>query len=129
MMQRFMRLFIADDSEVLRSRLKEILLDIEEVDIVGMSGNSSEVIESIKALKPDIVILDIRMPGDNGISLLETIKKEKNSPIVIMFTNYPYLQYRKKCMDLGADHFFYKAIEFEKLVVLIKNMVLLRKQE
>ena len=124
-----MRLFIADDSEVLRSRLKEILLDIEEVDIVGMSGNSSEVIESIKALKPDIVILDIRMPGDNGISLLETIKKEKNSPIVIMFTNYPYLQYRKKCMDLGADHFFYKAIEFEKLVVLIKNMVLLRKQE
>ena len=63
------------------------------------------------------------MPGKNGISILEDIKREKNPPLVAMFTNYPYLQYRKSCMDLGADYFFYKAIEFEKLVKLIKHFV------
>ena len=128
MKQKLLRLFIADDSKVLRSRLHEILSDVKGVQIVGMSGKSKDVISIIEDLKPDAVILDIRMPGTNGISLLETIKKKKDSPIIIMFTNYPYLQYRKRCMDLGADFFFYKAIEFDKLVKLIKDLVLSREQ-
>lgn len=116
-----MRLFIADDSKILRERLVEILSEIEDVEIIGQEGNTAKVIEAVERLKPDLVILDIRMPGGNGIMVLEKLKKLENPPIVIMFTNYPYLQYRKRCFDSGADYFFYKATEFEKLVEVIKE--------
>lgn len=116
-----MRLFIADDSTILRERLVEILSEIEDVEIIGQEGDTAKVIETIQELKPDLVILDIRMPGGNGIMVLEKLKKMENPPIVVMFTNYPYLQYRKRCFDSGADYFFYKATEFEKLVEVIKK--------
>jgi len=117
-----MRLFIADDSEILRSRLCDLLSEIEAIQVVGQAASAVETIEAIEDLKPDIVILDIRMPGGDGMLALERIKKGKNPPKVIMFTNYPYLQYRKKCLDAGADFFFYKANEFEKLVDLLRKL-------
>ena len=116
-----MRLFIADDSEILRERLVEILSEIESVEIVGQEGDTIKAIEAIEQLKPDLVILDIRMPGGNGIAVLEKLKKSENPPIVIMFTNFPYLQYRRRCFDSGADYFFYKSTEFEKLVDVIRE--------
>ena len=116
-----MRLFIADDSEILRERLVETLSEIQGVEIVGQEGETFSAIEAIDRLKPDLVILDIRMPGGNGISVLEKLKKMDYPPIVVMFTNYPYLQYRKRCFDSGADHFFYKATEFEKLIDVIRE--------
>lgn len=117
-----MRLFIADDSEILRSRLCDLLAEIETLQIVGQAGSAEATISAVGDLKPDVVILDIRLPGNDGILALETIKKGKNPPKVIMFTNYPYLQYRKRCIDSGADFFFYKANEFEELLALLRNL-------
>ena len=117
-----MRLFIADDSEILRGRLAEALTEIEGVVIVGQGSDATETIEAFKRLNPDLIIIDIRMPGGNGIEALETLKKMKNPPIIIMFTNYPYLQYRKRCLDAGADFFFYKATEFEKLIDIVRKL-------
>jgi DNA-binding NarL/FixJ family response regulator len=117
-----MRLFIADDSEILRSRLCELLSDIEGITIVGQAKDCPSCIEAVQSLKPDVVILDIRIPGGDGILVLEAIKKGKNPPKVIMFTNYPYLQYRKRCLDVGADFFFYKAKEFEQLVEVVTKL-------
>ena len=118
-----MRLFIVDDSEALRTRLIEIITEIEGIEVVGHTEDATKVIGFVERLKPDVVILDIQMPKGNGIRALDTIKKREKSPIVIMFTNYPYLQYRKRCMDLGADYFFYKAIEFEGLISLLNDLV------
>ena len=118
-----MRVIIADDSEILRSRLIEMLHEIEGVEVVAEARDAREAIEAIKMHHPDVVVMDIRMPGNDGIMVIETIKKgKKNKPKIIVFTNYPYLQYRKKCMDAGADFFFYKALEFEKLIGLIKEL-------
>ena len=72
--------------------------------------------------KPFLLLLDIRMPKGNGIEVLEILKKMPNSPTIIMFTNYPYYQYRKRCMDAGADFFFYKALEFDKLLDTVRNL-------
>ena len=118
-----MRLFIGDDSEILRERLIDILSDIEGVEIIGQAGDVESVLRSIKQLEPDLVILDIQIPGGNGIVALENIKKRARPPIVIMFTNYPYLQYRKKCIELGADFFFYKSTEFEKLIKVVRKAI------
>jgi len=124
-----MRLFIADDSEVLRERLVDILSEIECIEIVGQEGDAIKVIAAIERLNPDLVILDIQMPGGNGISILETLKKMENPPKVIMFTNYPYLQYRRRCLEAGADFFFYKATEFEKLVDVIRKLAKTHRQK
>jgi len=118
-----MRLFIADDSEILRFRLIEMLSEIKEIEIVGQTGYAQEAIESVKKLIPDVVILDLRLPDGNGINVLKTIKKRNAFTKVIIFTNYPYFQYRKRCLDAGAEFFFYKATEFEELIEVLKQLI------
>jgi two-component system response regulator DevR len=111
-----MKVFIADDSSILCERLNAMLSDLPGLEIIGQAGEVPEAIETIRALHPDVVILDIRMPGGSGIDVLENIKKIKGAPVVIMLTNYPNSQYRKKCMALGAEYFFDKSTEFKKAV-------------
>ncbi len=118
-----MRVIIADDSDILRSRLVNMLKEIQGIEVVAEAKDSREAIDAVRMYHPDVVIMDVRMPGNDGIIAIETIRKTKrNKPKIIVFTNYPYLQYRKKCIDAGADFFFYKALEFEKLVGLIKEL-------
>jgi len=116
-----MKVFIADDSPILRERLKMMLSDYPGVEIAGEAQNAPEAVQSIRKLKPDLVILDIRMPGGGGIEVLQCIKKDLPRIKVIVFTNYPYPQYRKKCMELGADFFFVKSIPFEEVMNAINE--------
>ena len=113
------RILAVDDSEVICNRLCSMLSEIDNVDVVGQARNSSDGYELYGTLKPDIIILDIRLPDENGISLLKKIKAEDSEITIVMFTNYPYLAYKKRCMELGADHFFDKSTELQKLVDLI----------
>jgi len=117
-----LRVLIADDSDLLRTRLAGILSEIEGIEIVGEAKNATDALEFIRKLKPDVVILDVRMEG-NGFHILENVKKENIVVKTIIFTNYPYLQYRKKCLDAGADYFFYKAVEFQKLIFTLKKLI------
>ncbi|MFZ2054372.1 MAG: response regulator transcription factor [Candidatus Aminicenantales bacterium] len=117
-----MRLVIADDSEILRTRLCELLSEIDGITIVGQANDCPSCVEAVQNLRPDVVILDIRIPGGDGITALETIKKLEHAPKVIMFTSFPYLQYRKRCLDMGADFFFYKANEFEQLLKAVREL-------
>jgi len=114
-----MKVFIADDSLEIRNRIITMLSDLETVDMIGEAENVEDAIKSIREIKPDVVILDIRMPGGSGIDVLENIDKRNRVPVVIMLTNYPYPQYRKKCMDAGADFFFDKSGEFEKVIEVV----------
>jgi len=117
-----MKVFIVDDSTVLRERVIEMLSELPGIEIIGHAQNVSDALSAIKKLNPDVVILDIRIPGGSGIDVLQDIKKEKDAPMVIILTNYPYPQYRKKCLGLGADYFFDKSTEFEKVTELFKRL-------
>ena len=117
-----MKIFIADDSAVVRERLIEMLSELPEIEIIGQAQDGLEATNLIKKLNPDVVILDIRMPRENGIDVLQNIKRDKQAPIVIMPTNYSYPQYRKKCMEAGADFFFEKSTEFEKVMEVVKKV-------
>jgi DNA-binding NarL/FixJ family response regulator len=119
----FIKLLIADDSSLLQGYLTDTVRRFQEIRIVGHAGDVPQAVESVAKLRPDVVILDIQMPGGSGIDVLETIKKSKPSPIVIMFTNYPYPQYRKKCLAAGADFFFDKSLEFDALTDTLKNLI------
>jgi DNA-binding NarL/FixJ family response regulator len=107
--------YIVDDSPMMRERLMELMADLAGIEIVGQSGDPLEALDSIKKSRPDVVILDIRLPRRSGIDVLKDIKKEPRAPTVIMITNYPYRQYRQGCLAAGADYFFSKIDEFEKI--------------
>jgi len=116
-----MKVFIADDSSEVRERIRMLLSELKEVEMIGEANNVQEAIENIRQQGPDVVILDIRMPGGSGIDVLREIVKKGRAPVVIMLTNYPHRQYKKKCMDAGADFFFDKSREFEKVVEVLND--------
>ena len=110
-----LKVFISDDSTTVRERLVTMALDLPEVDVVGQAEDAPTSLDAIRQTQPDVVILDIRMPGGSGIDVLRTLKKMTPAPAVIMLTNYAYAQYRKKYEKAGADFFFDKSTEFDKL--------------
>lgn len=123
-----MNVLIADDSDLMRERLVSMLSELPDIEIIGQARDGMEAIELIQTLKPDLVILDVRMPGRNGIAvlkriILKRIKRDARSPKVSMFTNYPYPQYRIKCLKAGADFFFDKSVDFEQLVHVLNTLV------
>jgi DNA-binding NarL/FixJ family response regulator len=118
-----MKVLIADDSVEVRERIKMLLSDVGMLEMIGEAGNVQQAIEQIEKKTPDVVILDIRIPGGNGIDVLKKIGKKDRIPVVIMLTNYPYAQYKRKCMDAGADFFFDKSKEFEKVAEVLSGYV------
>ena len=117
-----MRVFIVDDSDLIRRRLGAVLSEMKGIELVGEARDSLEATKLALNLKPDAVILDIRMPAGSGINVLENIKRATPAPQVIMLTNYPYPQYRKKAEDTGAEFFFDKATEFDKVAEAVEEL-------
>lgn len=103
---------IADDSPLVRERLKNMLIATPNVNVIGLARDSLEALSFIEYKKPDAVILDIRMPGANGIEVLKKIKNICPSTVVIILTNYPGSQYKAMCYKLGVDYFFDKSNEY-----------------
>ena len=118
-----MKLLIVDDSEVVRTKLIAMLSEIDDIEIAGQAKDGREAVRAIKQLRPDAVILDIRMPGASGIDILESVKGDLPDCRVVILTNYSYQQYRKRCMSAGADYFFDKSTEFEKVIELMRDPV------
>lgn len=114
--------FIADDSLVVRERLVAMLSELAGTKVVGQAGNVSTAISQIRKLKPDIVILDIKMPGGSGIDVLQNIKQAEAAPVVIILTNYPFPGYRQKCLQAGADLFLDKTTEFDQIPTLFETL-------
>ena len=84
-----MRVLVVDDSEVVRSRLAEMLSVVEGVEVVGEAVDAVEALELQARMQPDTLILDIRMPGGNGIDVLQEVKRSYPGTSVIILTNYP----------------------------------------
>jgi DNA-binding NarL/FixJ family response regulator len=116
-------IYIADDSEEVRQRLVDLVSGLQEVDLVGQTGDSHTAIAEIQRLQPDVAILDIRLENGNGIEVLEIVKLLKVPPLVIMLTAFPNQQYRRKCISAGADYFFDKTSEFERILDVLKPIV------
>jgi DNA-binding NarL/FixJ family response regulator len=116
------RVFIVDDSPVVRDRLIHLIDEVPQIEIVGHADIAFEAIQSIRRLRPCAVVLDISMPGGSGMYVLETIRKERPRPTVIMLTNFTTDQYRRKCFQLGADFFFDKSCEFEKVTDVLRQL-------
>jgi len=98
------------------------LKDLNNVEIVGEAVNGLEALKLIEDKKPDLAILDIRMPEMNGIEVLKKIREMKIEIIICMLTSYPYEQYKKRCLAEGADYFFNKNQGINQLLAVISGL-------
>jgi len=110
-----LKVLIVEDSDVVTRRIRSMLKEMQQVTVVGEATNGIEALAINQVMNPDVVLLDIQLPGANGIEVLKEIKLRNASTKVMMLTNYSDLHHRKRCKEAGADFFFDKSIEFEKV--------------
>jgi DNA-binding NarL/FixJ family response regulator len=113
--EEIMNVVLVDDSLLVRERVASIISEIPSAKVIGEAGNSAEAMEVVRKTKPDVVILDIKMPGESGLQVLRKLKNEFGELRIIMLTNYSDSQYKAECLMHGADYFLCKSDEFNKL--------------
>ena len=113
-MDAILDILIVDDSDFTRERIKDQLKHLINTQ-VHCAYDVLSALREIEVQPPDIIILDIKMPGGSGLDVLSRVRKSSDPPIVIIYTFYPYPQFKTKAFDEGADYFFDKATEFEKI--------------
>ena len=86
--EEIMNVVLVDDSPLVRERVANIISEIPGVIVIGEAGNSFEAIAVVRKTKPDVVILDIKMPGESGLQVLRKLKNEFEELRIIMLTNY-----------------------------------------
>ena len=117
-----MRVFIVEDSAAIRERLRDMLESIPHVELAGEADNENDAMRDICRIQPDAVILDFSSASGNSLSLMHRIKLQSLSIRVIVLTNNAYPQYRKKCMESGADYFMDKSRDIEVLSDLVSSL-------
>lgn len=117
-----MQVLIVDDSRLVRERLVELVDGIANVEIVGQAATVAEGIAAVSALHPDFVLLDLKMPDGDGIAVLDAAKHLDHAPIVAMLTNHPFPQFRKRCLDAGADFFWDKSRDFTRIPATLRRL-------
>ena len=110
------QVLIIDDSTPIRERVAELLSKSPQVLIAGQVGSGREALAAVEYLRPDVAIVDIRLPDMSGIALLKIFKARFPAMRVIMLTNLDDDRYRSQCLYLGADHYLNKTMEFEKII-------------
>jgi two-component system LytT family response regulator len=122
-----MRTILVDDERLARKELTSLLKDFNEIEIIGEYGNTDEAIAAIEEQKPDLVFLDIQMPGHNGFELLEELNY---LPQVIFVTAYD--EYALKAFEVNALDYLLKPIETERLesaIQKVQEKIVQQKQE
>lgn len=105
------KLLLVDDEPIERSTLALIISRCyENIEIVGEASNGREAILKAELLNPDIIIMDIKMPGINGIEAAQVIRAHNRSVKVIIVTAYDYFEYAKESIKIGIDDFLLKPV-------------------
>lgn len=108
---------LIDDERLARSELKRLLQEFPEIEVVGEAANAQEGIEAIEKTQPDIVFLDIQMPGKTGFDMLTELEKV---PQVIFVTAYD--EYALRAFDINALDYLMKPVEPKRLAEAINKV-------
>jgi DNA-binding NarL/FixJ family response regulator len=109
---------VADDHLMVREGLRS-MLNAPRLRIIGEAGSGEEAVQKTLTLKPDVVLMDIRMPKMDGIQALEALKQAKSSARVIVLTTYRSTTYLLSSLSAGAAGFVLKDISREELLAAI----------
>lgn len=114
------KVFIADDHAIVRKGLVQILNDTADMKLVGEGENGTDVLDSIGKLDYDVLVLDITMPGRNGLDILKQLKEIKPKLPVLILSMHPEDQYAKRVLKAGASGYLTKESASEELINAIR---------
>ena len=116
---------LVEDNLIFRESFRDRLqLQFPSMEIAE-SGNGVEALEKIASFFPNLIFMDIRLPGENGLELTRKIKTDHSDIIVIIFTSYDLLEYREAATQNKANYFFTKSsITSDEIFALVKKVLL-----
>lgn len=116
---------VVDDSAMVRERLAGLLCGIDGVQAVLQADcgqQAMELLEQDTAGAVRFIVLDIEMPGESGLQVLQRIKSSRGDICVAMFTQHANSQHRARSLDGGADYFFDKSSDIDRLETLVRQL-------
>lgn len=116
------RLIIADDHTVVRKGLKQIFEETPDIEVTDEAPTGMELLEKIKKDSFDVVLLDISMPGRDGLDVLKVLKTDMPELPVLIFTMYPEEQYALRVLKAGASGYLNKESSPEELIDAIRKV-------
>jgi len=113
---------LVDDVALVRDRLCSLLGEDPRIAVIGQAQDAAEAIRQSDSLQPDAVVLDYRLPDATGVEVLRHIKQSAPWCVVIMLTNLRESVFEEISRMSGADYFFHKATEFEKVAEVLGRL-------
>jgi two-component system LytT family response regulator len=113
------RAIIIDDERLARNELKKLLLDFPEIEVIAEAANAAEGVERIDSLNPDLIFLDIQMPGKTGFDMLAELERAPN----VIFTT-AYDEYALKAFEVNALDYLLKPVEPKRLADALQKLQL-----
>ncbi|HEY4060367.1 MAG TPA: response regulator [Puia sp.] len=111
------RAIIIDDERLARNELKKLLLDFPEIEVIAEAANATEGVEKIDSLNPDLIFLDIQMPGKTGFDMLSELERAPN----VIFTT-AYDEYALKAFEVNALDYLLKPVEPKRLADALQKL-------
>ena len=121
--KRSVSVLILDDSNLIRSRLCSLVREVSGVKVVELCRDVPEARKACDTVKPDVAVIDLRLPSGSGIEILDHLKATLPSCVTIVLTSLAGADIRRACLDAGADYFFNKATEFERVAEVLASLV------
>jgi two-component system, NarL family, invasion response regulator UvrY len=121
------RILIVDDHPIVRKGLRASLAEFSEMQIVGEAQDGAEALTKARTTIPDVILLDISMPGKSGLEVLRQLRAERPAVKVLVLSTYPEKQYAVRCFKNGAVGYLAKESASEELVTAIRRVAVGRK--
>ena len=125
-MKATVRVLLGDDHKIVREGLKMVLADDPGLQVVAEADTGPGVLDMVQALKGpqgvDVVLLDIAMPGMDGLNVLQNLRRNWPDLPVLMLSTYPEKQYAVRCIQLGASGYLNKSTDTDALVAALRRV-------
>lgn len=114
------RVLIADDHAILREGLRALLRPAEDIEVVGEAADGGEAVEKAMALKPEIILMDVNMPGLGGLEATLELKKRGSDAKVVVLTQYEEPEYVQRFLKAGVSGYLLKKAAGSELAAAIR---------
>ncbi len=116
------RLMIVDDHTMFRDGLRSQFKAVPDVDVAGEADSAAALMAGLAGVRPDVVLLDIKLPDASGTSLIERIRAIRPRCRILVLTMFDHVRYAIHAMEQGADGFLLKGATFEELLSAIRQV-------
>ena len=117
------RLIVTDDHELVRNGLQRMLAREQDLEVVGEAANGREALELCRRVRPDLVLMDVRMPEMDGLAATRAIKEEQPSTSVLILTTHENPDYLFEALKAGAAGYVLKDVPKRELISAIRGVL------